>query len=80
MEDTVAVRIEELIENSTEIGQFGVHLYNLISSIAPILHCAYWLLIELFGQANRFFIYSLKGKYYTKLLEIFRPDVVLTYA
>ncbi len=73
----VEVRIEQIIENSSWLGRFGVWVYNTIQRHAPFLHNIYFFIVELFifthGQSVSF-----GGRYYRNLLREFRPDVILS--
>lgn len=75
--DSVKVHIEQIIENSSWLGRFGVWVYNTIHKRVPILHNLYFFIVELFifTHAHRV---SFGGKYYRKLLHDFRPDLVLS--
>lgn len=75
--DSVEVKIESLLENSSKIIAFGVNLYNWIQKNAPWLHHPYWCVVELFGFLNRNSV-SFGKSYYRRLLESYRPHLVLS--
>ena len=75
--ESVDVRIEHIIEDSSMLGRFGVWVYNTIQRHAPILHNIYFFIVELFilthGQSVSF-----GGRYYRNLIRSYRPDVILS--
>lgn len=75
--DTITVHIEQIIENSSLLGRFGVWVYNTIQQHAPFLHNIYFFIVELFilthGQSVSF-----GGRYYRNLVRTLRPHVILS--
>jgi len=75
--ERVEVRIEQLIENASLLGRFGVWLYNTIQRYAPFLHHIYWPIVELFTAAHSQRV-TYGGGYYRRLLRDYRPHVVFS--
>jgi processive 1,2-diacylglycerol beta-glucosyltransferase len=75
--DSVTVRIEQIIENGSLLGRFGVWFYNMIHKYCPFLHNIYFFIVELFIFSHSNSV-SFGGKYYRKLLVSYRPDLVLS--
>ncbi|NDV62509.1 glycosyltransferase [Puniceicoccales bacterium CK1056] len=75
--EAVTVRIEQIIENASLLGRFGVWFYNLIHKYCPFLHNIYFFIVELFIFSNSRTV-SFGGKYYRSLLESYHPDLVLS--
>lgn len=75
--DGIEVRIEQIIENSSRLGRFGVWLYNQIQQHWPRLHTLYFFIVEGFILLHNGRV-SFGGGYYRKLLAAFRPDVVFS--
>lgn len=75
--ETVTVRIEQIIENASLLGRFGVWFYNLIHKYCPLLHNIYFFIVELIISSNARSV-SFGGKYYRNLLAAYRPDLVLS--
>lgn len=75
--DRVEVRVEHLLENSSWIGRQVVHFYNLIQRRAPWFHHAFFHLGEGLSLMHRGGA-TLGRRYYVKLLESFRPQVILS--
>lgn len=74
---SVAVRIEQVIENGSALGQFGVWVYNTIHRHAPFLHNIYFFIVELFVSTNSRKV-SFGGRYYRGILAEFKPTIVLS--
>lgn len=73
----VECRIDELIEESSAIGRFGVYLGDLFDTAAPFAHFLYWYIVEGIGFLNRWHL--LFGRaYYRSLLESFRPQLIVS--
>ena len=71
------VRIEEILEGSSPLINFGVSFYNLIQRKAPILHNLYWWGAEVFMLLNArltLFGYS----HFRRILLDFEPDTVFS--
>ncbi|MCC5834119.1 MAG: glycosyltransferase [Opitutales bacterium] len=73
----IDIRIEQVIENGSHIGAFGVWLYNTIQRYYPRVHNLYWFIVEALISSHGGGV-SFGGRYYRKLLEKFRPDMVLS--
>lgn len=73
----VDVRIENLLEESSLVGRFGVALYNGIQRRAPWLHHPYYWLIEGLGILNRRTV-SFGRRYYRRLLQEYRPHLIFS--
>ena len=75
--DAVEVRREQIIENGSTLGAFGVQVYNSIQRRAPRLHRVYWHIVErLVGtHAERV---TFGGRYYRRLLAAYRPHLVFS--
>jgi len=71
------VHIEQIIENGSLLGRFGVWIYNTIQSYLPILHNLYFFIVEAFIFSHSGSV-SFGGKYYRKLLKDFQPDLVFS--
>jgi processive 1,2-diacylglycerol beta-glucosyltransferase len=73
----VDVRIEQMLEKSSVVNRTGVNLYNWIQKRLPILHTAYYAVIELLAVLNRSNV-RLGQAYYTKVLNEYRPHLVFS--
>lgn len=73
----VDVRIEQMLEKSSVVNRTGVNLYNWIQKRLPILHTAYYALIELLAVLNRRSV-RLGQSYYIKVLNEYRPHLVFS--
>jgi processive 1,2-diacylglycerol beta-glucosyltransferase len=73
----VDVRIEQMLEKSSVVNRTGVNLYNWIQKRLPILHTAYYALIELLSFLNRNNV-RLGRAYYVKVLNEYRPHLVFS--
>lgn len=73
----IEVKIEQIIENGSLLGRFGVWLYNCIHRFAPALHNVYFFIVEaiIFSHTRSV---SFGGRYYRKLLKSFQPTHVLS--
>jgi len=74
---SVSVRIEQIIENSSWLGRFGVWVYNTIHRFCPVLHNLYFFIVEVFISSHAGKV-SFGGGYYRKLLEDYRPSLVFS--
>lgn len=75
--DDIVLHVEQIIENSSLLGRFGVWLYNTIHRYCPFLHNIYFFIVELFVLTHSNKV-SFGGRYYRELLRRFRPDLVLS--
>ncbi|MEX0331344.1 MAG: glycosyltransferase [Puniceicoccaceae bacterium] len=75
--DQIEVKIEQVIENSSWLGRFGVWVYNTIQQHAPVLHNIYFHIVELFIFTHKGKV-SFGGRYYRNLLQEFQPDTILS--
>jgi len=73
----VDVRIEQMLEKSSVVNRTGVNLYNWIQRRLPILHTAYYAVIELLSILNRSNV-RLGHSYYMKVLTEYRPHLVFS--
>lgn len=73
----VDVRIEQMLEKSSVINRTGVNLYNWIQKRLPILHTAYYAIIELLSLLNRDNV-RFGRTYYVKVLKEYRPHLVFS--
>ena len=49
----VDVRIEQMLEKSSVVNRSGVNIYNWIQRKLPVLHTAFYALVELLAVLNR---------------------------
>jgi processive 1,2-diacylglycerol beta-glucosyltransferase len=75
--NAVKVRIEQIIENGSLLGRFGVWIYNTIHKNAPFLHNIYYHIVELFVFTHKGKV-GFGGGHYRKLLQEFQPDTILS--
>lgn len=73
----IEIRIENVLENSSSIGNFGTQLYNFIQKYCPLMHYLYWFAIELLGQLNRFHLW-IGRKYFCKLIQSYQPQLIIS--
>jgi processive 1,2-diacylglycerol beta-glucosyltransferase len=71
------VQIEQIIENASLLGRFGVWLYNLIHRLAPSLHNLYFFIVELVILTQSRTV-TFGGTYYRRLLREFHPTHLLS--
>ncbi|HSH09503.1 MAG TPA: glycosyltransferase [Oceanipulchritudo sp.] len=74
---SVEVHIEQIIENSSWLGRFGVWIYNTIHRFCPFLHNIYFFIVEVFISSHSGKV-SFGGRYYRQLLTNLRPDIVFS--
>ena len=75
--DAVTVHIEQIIENSSWLGRFGVWVYNTIHRFCPVLHNIYFFIVEVFISSHSGRV-SFGGSYYRRLLRELRPHLVFS--
>ncbi len=75
--EDVVVRIEHVLEDSHWVFRAGVDFYNFIQRKAPWVHHFYYHLLEFLDFLN-FGTVTLGREYYSRLLQDFRPDAVLS--
>ena len=75
--DAVEVRIEQIIENGSLLGRFGVWVYNTIHRYCPFLHNIYFFIVEAFILSHARSV-TFGGRYYRQLLLDYRPEIVLS--
>ena len=75
--DRLQVRIEQVIENASLLGRFGVWVYNTIHRHAPFLHNLYFFIVEVFISSHQGSV-SFGGRYYRRLLKAFQPHLILS--
>ncbi|MBK9989597.1 MAG: glycosyltransferase [Verrucomicrobia bacterium] len=73
----VDVRIEQMLEKSSVVNRTGVNLYNWIQKRLPVLHAAYYAIIELLCFLNRNNV-RFGRAYYTRVLTEYRPHLVFS--
>ncbi len=73
----VDVRIEQMLEKSSLVNRSGVNLYNWIQKRMPVLHTAYYAVIELLSYLNRNNV-RFGRVYYIKVLKEYRPHLVFS--
>lgn len=73
----IEVRIEQVIENASLLGRFGVWVYNTIHRHAPFLHNLYFFIVEVFISSHHGSV-SFGGRYYRRLLKAFQPHLILS--
>lgn len=71
------IRIEQIIENGSMLGRFGVWIYNTIQRFAPFLHNIYFFIVELLIFTHSKSV-SFGGTYYRRLLQDYQPDLILS--
>lgn len=71
------VIIEQVIENASWIGRFGVWVYNAIQRNFPALHNIYFFIVEVFTGLHTSRV-TYGGTYYRNLLRRVRPEVVFS--
>lgn len=74
---SVTVRTEQIIENSSLLGRFGVWVYNTIQRHLPWLHNIYFFIVEFVVASHRGKV-GFGGAYYRNLLRSFQPDLILS--
>ncbi len=75
--EKIEVRVEQLLENSSWVLRQGVRLYNAIQRHAPWAHHAYYQIVEALSLIHQNGI-AFGQPYFTRLLETFSPDVILS--
>lgn len=73
----VDVRIEQMLEKSSVVNRSGVNFYNWIQLKLPILHTAFFALVELLSILNRRSV-ALGGSYYRQVIEEYKPHLVFS--
>lgn len=73
----VDVRIEHMLERSSVVHRSGVWFYNTIQRIAPWVHTLFYAAVELLSLLNRRSV-SLGAAYYRRVLEDYRPHLILS--
>ena len=73
----VDVRIEQMLEKSSVVNRGGVNIYNWIQRKLPVLHTAFYALVELLAVLNRRSV-TLGSSYYLKVLREYRPHLVFS--
>lgn len=74
---SVEVRVEQVIENGSWLGHFGVWVYNTIHRHAPFLHNIFFFIVEAFILTHHRKV-SFGGRYYRRLVAAFQPDLILS--
>jgi len=73
----VEVRIEQVLENGSSLGRFGVWIYNTIHRHAPFLHNVFFFIVEVFIFSHSQKV-SFGGRYYRRLVADYQPDLILS--
>jgi processive 1,2-diacylglycerol beta-glucosyltransferase len=73
----VDVRIEQMLEKSSVFNRGGVNLYNWIQKHLPILHTAYYSVVEILSYINRSSVHFGR-RYYVNTLKEYRPHLVFS--
>ena len=73
----VDVRIEQMLEKSSVVNRSGVNFYNWIQLKLPILHTAFFALVELLSILNRRSV-ALGGSYYRQVIEEYKQHLVFS--
>jgi processive 1,2-diacylglycerol beta-glucosyltransferase len=73
----VDVRIEHMLEKSSVVNRGGVNFYNWIQRKLPMLHTAFYALVELLSVLNRRSV-KLGRTYYLGVLREYRPHLVFS--
>ncbi len=73
----VDVRVESMLEDSSNVARFGVSFYNFIQRHAPWLHHPYYLLVEGLSFLNKNEV-SLGRRYYDEVLRSYKPHLVFS--
>ena len=73
----VDVRIEQMLEKSSVMNRGGVNLYNWIQRTMPMLHTAFYAIVELLAVLNRRSV-TFGRSYYLRVLKEYRPHLVFS--
>jgi processive 1,2-diacylglycerol beta-glucosyltransferase len=73
----VDVRIEQMLEKSSHLFDWGVGFYNWIQKKSPWMHKAFFLFVELLSLLNRSSV-RWGRRYYVSLLREYRPHLVFS--
>ena len=73
----VDVRIEQMLEESSELYRGGVRFYNWIQRRSPWLHKAFYAVVEGLSLLNRRTVTLGRG-YYERVLLEYRPHLILS--
>jgi processive 1,2-diacylglycerol beta-glucosyltransferase len=73
----VDVRIEQMLEESSVVHRGGVNFYNWIQKKMPVLHTAFYTVVEALSYLNRRTV-TLGRSYYLRVLEEYRPHLVFS--
>lgn len=73
----VDVRIEQMLEKSSVVNRGGVNFYNWIQKNLPILHTAFYAVVELLSFINRRSV-KIGRAYYVEVLKEYRPHLVFS--
>jgi processive 1,2-diacylglycerol beta-glucosyltransferase len=73
----VDVRIEQMLEESSELYRGGVNFYNWIQRRSPWLHKAFYTVVEGLSILNRRTV-TLGRHYYERVLREYRPHLVFS--
>lgn len=75
--DEYEVRTEQVIENGSLLGRFGVWIYNTIQRHWPRLHHVYFFIVEVLVGTHAGKV-TFGGRAYRKCLLNFRPEIVFS--
>ncbi len=73
----VDVRIEQMLEKSSVINRTGVNFYNWIQRNLPVLHSAFYALVELLSFVNSRNVKIGRG-YYLKVINEYKPHLIFS--
>lgn len=73
----IDVRIEQMLEKSSAVNRGGVNFYNWIQKKLPILHTAFYAVVEGLAILNRRSV-TLGRRYYLEVLREFRPHLIFS--
>lgn len=76
----VEVRIEQILEGHSQVGNFGVNFHNKLQVwglTSPFIYLPYWYFLEIFGGLFKFRI-LLGKRYYEKVIKEFKPHLIIS--
>jgi processive 1,2-diacylglycerol beta-glucosyltransferase len=73
----IDVRIEQMLEKSSVVNRSGVNFYNWIQKRMPMLHTAFYTVVEAVSFLNRNTV-RLGRAYYLEVLKEYRPHLVFS--
>ncbi|ATC64928.1 glycosyltransferase [Nibricoccus aquaticus] len=73
----IDVRIEQMLEKSSFVNRSGVNFYNWIQRKMPILHTAFYTVVEVLSFLNKRTVTLGRG-YYLEVIQEYRPHLVFS--